>query len=155
LLRLWRFLTQRTISWWFFQVKLRMEGDNPFVTDNSNYIIELYFKVLTWIPCLWGSLAHVDLKDWHHWIWSLLGLSLPPTSSFYGLINQYSCEQPGWHPLHRWFFDKGSTTLHTLLSNSLSMLEFLGDNPWSKISFYRSQLRMQRLQPTPYRQYLG
>jgi ribose 5-phosphate isomerase A len=34
------------------EVKLRMEGDNPFVTDNSNYIIELYFKVLTWIPCL-------------------------------------------------------------------------------------------------------
>jgi ribose 5-phosphate isomerase A len=26
------------------EVKLRMEGDNPFVTDNSNYIIELYFK---------------------------------------------------------------------------------------------------------------
>lgn len=52
LFRLWHFLTQRTTFWRFFQVKLRMEGDNPFVTDNSNYIIELYFKVLTWIPPL-------------------------------------------------------------------------------------------------------
>ncbi|KAG0577278.1 hypothetical protein KC19_5G144400 [Ceratodon purpureus] len=26
------------------EVKLRMEGDKPYVTDNSNYIIDLYFK---------------------------------------------------------------------------------------------------------------
>lgn len=27
------------------QVKLRLDGDKPYVTDNSNYIIDLYFKV--------------------------------------------------------------------------------------------------------------
>ena len=27
------------------QAKLRMNGDKPFVTDNSNYIVDLYFKV--------------------------------------------------------------------------------------------------------------
>jgi ribose 5-phosphate isomerase A len=26
------------------EVKLRMDGDKPYVTDNSNYIIDLYFK---------------------------------------------------------------------------------------------------------------
>ncbi len=124
--RLWHFLTQRTTSWWFFQVKLRMEGDNPFVTDNSNYIIELYFKVLTWIPRLWGSLAHVHLKDWHHWRWSLLGLSLPPTSSFYDLINQDSCEQPGWHPLHRWFVWQGlHDTSYSSIQQCFSCCNFL------------------------------
>jgi hypothetical protein len=25
--------------------KLRMEGDKPYVTDNSNYIVDLYFEV--------------------------------------------------------------------------------------------------------------
>jgi hypothetical protein len=28
------------------EVKLRMDGDKPYVTDNSNYIIDLYFKVI-------------------------------------------------------------------------------------------------------------
>jgi hypothetical protein len=27
------------------QAKLRMEGDKPYVTDNSNYIVDLYFEV--------------------------------------------------------------------------------------------------------------
>jgi ribose 5-phosphate isomerase len=27
------------------QAKLRMDGDQPYVTDNSNYIVDLYFKV--------------------------------------------------------------------------------------------------------------
>jgi ribose 5-phosphate isomerase A len=26
------------------EAKLRMEGDKPYVTDNSNYIVDLYFK---------------------------------------------------------------------------------------------------------------
>lgn len=27
------------------EAKLRMEGDKPYVTDNSNYIVDLYFQV--------------------------------------------------------------------------------------------------------------
>jgi ribose 5-phosphate isomerase A len=30
------------------QAKLRMEGDKPYVTDNSNYIVDLYFEVSWW-----------------------------------------------------------------------------------------------------------
>lgn len=26
------------------EAKLRMNGDNPYVTDNDNYIVDLYFK---------------------------------------------------------------------------------------------------------------
>jgi ribose 5-phosphate isomerase A len=29
------------------EAKLRMEGDKPYVTDNSNYIVDLYFQVRT------------------------------------------------------------------------------------------------------------
>jgi len=29
------------------EAKLRMEGDKPYVTDNSNYIVDLYFQVHT------------------------------------------------------------------------------------------------------------
>ena len=32
------------------QAKLRMNGDKPYVTDNSNYIVDLYFKVATSPP---------------------------------------------------------------------------------------------------------
>lgn len=27
------------------EAKLRMDGDKPYVTDNSNYIVDLYFQV--------------------------------------------------------------------------------------------------------------
>lgn len=27
------------------EAKLRMNGDKPYVTDNSNYIVDLYFEV--------------------------------------------------------------------------------------------------------------
>jgi ribose 5-phosphate isomerase A len=26
------------------EAKLRMEGDKPYVTDNSNFIVDLYFQ---------------------------------------------------------------------------------------------------------------
>lgn len=41
------------------EAKLRMEGDKPYVTDNSNYIVDLYFQVCAaYTPnksrCIWG-----------------------------------------------------------------------------------------------------
>lgn len=36
------------------EAKLRMEGDKPYVTDNSNYIVDLYFEV-SCCPCSCGS----------------------------------------------------------------------------------------------------
>jgi ribose 5-phosphate isomerase len=29
----------------YLQAKLRLDGDKPYVTDNSNYIVDLYFEV--------------------------------------------------------------------------------------------------------------
>lgn len=34
--------------------KLRMDGDKPYVTDNSNYIVDLYFEVRTDVTMLIG-----------------------------------------------------------------------------------------------------
>ena len=38
----WKFSAQR-LEQFGCEVKLRMEGDEPFVTDNSNYILDCYF----------------------------------------------------------------------------------------------------------------
>lgn len=37
------------------EAKLRMEGDKPYVTDNSNYIVDLYFQVSTTTGQLFGE----------------------------------------------------------------------------------------------------
>lgn len=42
-----------------FKVELRMDGDKPYVTDNSNYIIDLYFQVLEMCESLRGAHEHV------------------------------------------------------------------------------------------------
>eukprot|EP00983_Pelagomonas_calceolata_P125723 1161231-Pelagomonas_calceolata.AAC.2 len=40
------------------EAKLRMDGDKPYVTDNSNFIVDLYFQV--WVRCQRGSSWHVS-----------------------------------------------------------------------------------------------
>lgn len=33
------------------EAKLRMDGEKPYVTDNSNYIVDLYFQVRHNVTC--------------------------------------------------------------------------------------------------------
>lgn len=40
------------------EAKLRMEGDKPYVTDNSNYIVDLYFQVHRHTPARMRARMH-------------------------------------------------------------------------------------------------
>lgn len=72
-------------SFFSLQVKLRMEGDKPYVTDNSNYIIDLYFQGIEVTYLLFYSLrivffCKVVRRALHVFLWlnttAILTLSL-------------------------------------------------------------------------------